>query len=89
MTKDAIARLLIEPTHPTARADMPDYMAFADVSRTLLSSYATLTSNGFSPDTVARAMLGATVNFYEMFGITPDLPDLLRAIAERLECTPS
>lgn len=89
MPDDAIARLLIKPARSGFPGEMPDYEAFADVSQTFLSSYATLVSNGFSPETVARAMLGAAVNFHEVFDVTPDLPDLLRAIAARLEQAPS
>lgn len=85
MSDDAIARLLIKPTRPAFPGGMPDYKAFTDASQTFLSSYTRLVSNGFSPETVARAMLGAAVNFHEVFDVTPDLPELLRAIADRLE----
>jgi hypothetical protein len=85
MSNDAIARLLIKPAHPGFPGGIPDYKAFSDASQTFLSSYTRLVSSGFSPETVARAMLGAAVNFHEVFDVTPDLPDLLRAIADRLE----
>jgi hypothetical protein len=89
MTDDAIARLLIEPARPAFPGALPDYKAFTNASRAFLASYSALVSNGFSPETVGRAMLGAAVNFHEVFDVTPDLPDLLRAIAERLERAPS
>ena len=51
----------------------------------MLEGYRKLVGEGFPPGTVAFAMLGATVNLYQMFGITQSLPDTLRAIADRIE----
>lgn len=51
----------------------------------MLESYRMLVVEGFPPGTIAFAMLGATVNLYEMFGMTNSLPDTLRAIADRIE----
>ena len=68
---------------------MLSFPAFADVSRSFLAGYRGLVTNGLAPESVAAAMLGATVNFYEMFGMSEALPDVLRAVADRMECEPS
>ncbi|WP_404477816.1 hypothetical protein [Novosphingobium sp. BL-52-GroH] len=62
-----------------------DYREFAPVSRQLLASYARVAELGMPASTVAGAMLGATLNFYELFGMTQELPTLLRAMADMLE----
>lgn len=67
-----------------ARAE-PDYREFALVSQQLTASYARLAAMGMPQHAVATAMLGATVNLYECFGMTADLPAVLRALADRLE----
>jgi hypothetical protein len=66
--------------------DAPFHFAeFEDVSRSMLNGYARLTQLGLPGETVAHAMLGATVNLYQMFDMHDDLPELLRALALRLE----
>lgn len=67
-----------------ARAE-PDYRDFAIVSQQLSASYARLAAMGFPQHTVATAMLGATVNLYDCFGMATELPAVLRALADRLE----
>jgi hypothetical protein len=85
MKQEAIARLLVDPTRSSIRAESPGFPTFVEVSRTFVESYASLVHAGLPPDTIAQAMLGATVNFYEMFGMSADLPDVLRAIADRMD----
>ena len=59
--------------------------SFVDVSRMLMQGYSELVGRGMPPSRVADAMLGATINFYDIFGLVDELPDTLRAIAERIE----
>lgn len=89
MKKDIVSHLFTEPTWNPAPGEVLSYPAFADVSRSFLSGYRGLVTNGLAPESVAAAMLGATVNFYEMFGMSAALPDVLRAVADRMECEPS
>lgn len=89
MGKDVLSDLFAEPTWPAAPGEMLSFPAFADVSRSFLAGYRGLVTNGLAPESVAAAMLGATVNFYEMFGMSEALPDVLRAVADRMECKPS
>ncbi|MCJ2188385.1 hypothetical protein [Novosphingobium beihaiensis] len=62
-----------------------NYSDFAPVSRQLLISYAQLADRGVPVQAIAAAMLGATLNFYDAFGLSHELPDLLRSMAELLE----
>lgn len=64
---------------------LPLYASFDGVSRDFLEGYRRLVEEGMMPVTVASAMLGATVNLYDMFGMRSDLPAMLRAMADRLE----
>lgn len=74
---------------PAPSGKVLSYPAFAEVSRAFVAGYCDLVASGMAPQSVATAMLGATVNFYSMFGMADELPELLRAMADRLECTPS
>lgn len=89
MKKDIVSQLFAQPTWTPAPGEVLSYPAFADVSRSFLSGYRGLVTNGLAPESIAAAMLGATVNFYEMFGMSAALPDILRAVADRMECEPS
>ncbi|MBF7014536.1 hypothetical protein HWN72_23785 [Novosphingobium sp. HR1a] len=62
-----------------------DYRDFAPVSHQLAATYARLAERGLPASTVAVAMLGATVNFYECFGLSAELPEQLRALADLVE----
>lgn len=64
---------------------LPAYVRFEGVSNDFLEGYRRLVEGGMLPVTVASAMLGATVNLYELFGMKADLPVMLRAMADRLE----
>jgi hypothetical protein len=63
----------------------PLHTTFEGVSRDFLRGYRRLVEDGMLPVTVASAMLGATINLYEMFGMEADLPGMLRTMADRLE----
>ncbi|GLK45861.1 MULTISPECIES: hypothetical protein [Novosphingobium] len=62
-----------------------DYRDFAPVSHQLATIYGRLAERGLPASTVAVAMLGATVNFYECFGLSAELPGQLRALADLME----
>jgi hypothetical protein len=70
---------ILDDGNPLALAE------FADVSASMMDGYARFVSIGLPGQTIALAMLGATINLYDMFGIRDDLPELLRAMANRLE----
>lgn len=89
MGNDVLSHLFTEPTWASAPGELLSFPAFADVSRSFLAGYRGLVTNGLAPESVAAAMLGATVNFYEMFGMSEALPEVLRAVADRMECEPS
>ncbi|MDB5723776.1 MAG: hypothetical protein JWQ16_530 [Novosphingobium sp.] len=89
MRKDVLSHLLTSSTWSASPDEPLPHRAFADVSQTFLTGYRGLVNNGMAPESIAAAMLGATVNFYEMFGMSAELPELLRAVADRVECEPS
>lgn len=77
---------LVPGRRPEGDAAFPPYASFERVSRDLLDGYRRLVEQqGMLPATVASAMLAATVNLYELFGMKTELPALLRAMADRLE----
>lgn len=62
-----------------------DFRDFAPVSQQLVASYAKIAQLGLPANTVAAAMLGATLNFYKAFGMSKELPDMLRTMADMIE----
>ena len=58
---------------------------FGAVSNEMLKGYSKLVSIGLPPNSIAMAMLGATVNLYRMFDMTNELPATLRALADQLD----
>lgn len=62
-----------------------DYRDLAPAAHELAAIYARMMTLGLPASALASAMLGATVNFYECFGMSNELPELLRALADRLE----
>lgn len=58
---------------------------FLKISETFLDGYADFVRKGFPAGTIALAMLGATLNLYEMFDMQSELPDLLRGVADNIE----
>jgi hypothetical protein len=89
MLTDANFELLTTFLEPPSAAISPGYRAFAQVSRTFLSSYNDLVTEGLPPESVAFAMMGATVNFYKLFGMSAELPELLRALADSVQNDPT
>jgi hypothetical protein len=66
--------------HPTL-----DHRDFAAVSHQLAAGYARLLELGLPASAIAAAMLGATINFYDAFDLSQDLPAAFRAMAEVVE----
>jgi hypothetical protein len=58
---------------------------FVEAAEAFIDSYAKFVRRGMPAPTIGLAMLGATVNMYEMFGTTDQLPDLLRIVADKIE----
>lgn len=71
--------LILENKDPLTLSD------FAEVSASMMEGYARFVRIGLPGQTVALAMLGATINLYDMFGMRSDLPDILRGMASRIE----
>ena len=65
--------------------DSPHYSDFLVVSQTMLDGYARFARLGLPSHTIALAMLGGTLNLYDLFGMRAELPELLRTIADRLD----
>ena len=73
------------PGFPTDAAGSPPFEAFAHVSKRMLDGYSLLVSSGFRPEAIGMAMLGATVNFYDMLGMRDVLPTILRSMADSID----
>lgn len=67
---------------PSADASLRAFMA---TSQSFIDSYTMLTSHGFKPEDIARSMLAAAINFYQIFEIHQALPETLRLLADSLE----
>lgn len=61
------------------------FAEFQEISESMMNSYARFVKVGLPGQTVALAMLGATVNLYQMFDMDEELPPLLRGLATWLE----
>ncbi|WP_206244420.1 hypothetical protein [Novosphingobium terrae] len=62
-----------------------DFSEFAEVAQVFTDSYTRLIRNGSPASEIAWAMLGATLNVYEMFGLRGELPGLFRNLADEIE----
>lgn len=62
-----------------------DFHLLEPVTRQLVQSYSELMMLGVPAHAIARAMLGATLNLHAAYGLTAELPALLRAAADHLE----
>lgn len=58
---------------------------FAEVTDSFMEGYARFARLGLPNQAIALAMLGATINLYDMFGMRDDLPNLFRTLADRIE----
>lgn len=70
---------------PEVAEDLLHSDEMKDVAGNLLRGYLVLLSRGHHQRMIAHAMLGATLNLYDLLGRSSELPELLRAIADRLE----
>lgn len=61
------------------------YKECSNISDALLKQYASLVTEGRSGRIIALAMLAATLNVYDMFGLESELPDLFRNLADKIE----
>ncbi|WP_150125009.1 hypothetical protein [Tsuneonella mangrovi] len=65
--------------------DRPHFTDFIAVSETMMKGYSRFIDLGLPRHTIALAMLGGALNLYDMFDMRPELPELLRSIADRIE----
>lgn len=61
------------------------YREMVEVSDALMAGYVRLVRQGMPCEMVGYAMLGATINLYDMFGMPASLPQILRSLADRIE----
>ncbi|MCJ2179784.1 hypothetical protein [Novosphingobium album (ex Hu et al. 2023)] len=62
-----------------------DFRQFSAISQRFLSEYKQLETDGLPGQTIALAMLGATLNLCNIFGGHEQLPMVLRNIADRID----
>lgn len=56
-----------------------------DASERIAAVYADMLRQGVSEEVVARAMMGATISFYDAIGLGGVLPALLRVVADKVD----
>ena len=61
------------------------FSEFSEISEAMMEGYACLVREGRPSQTIALAMLGATLNLYDIFGLKSELPELLRSLADKIE----
>lgn len=67
------------------QSDVIQFRELVDVSDSLMAGYARFVRQGLPFDAIGCAMLGATVNLYDIFEMQAQLPALLRRLADRIE----
>lgn len=72
-------------SHSMSGEMIESFEVFGSVSLEFIRGYGRLVASGLPPYAVAQAMLGAAVNFYELYDIGGQLPNTLRALADRIE----
>jgi hypothetical protein len=65
--------------------DSPHFREFQEVSENFMRGYKRFVDLGFPSETIGLAMLGATINMYNMLEIRKALPELLRKVADKIE----
>jgi hypothetical protein len=61
------------------------FSEFSEISHAMIKGYVGLVRQGKPEQTIALAMLGATLNLYGIFGLSASLPPLLRSLADKIE----
>ena len=84
-SEDRSAKMMRGLRRLLADQSSTEFVDFVEVAESLMDGYAKLISKGSPASTVALAMLGATLNLYEMLGMRAELPDLLRSVADQIE----
>lgn len=67
--------------------DTVHYREMVEVSDLLMAGYARFVRRGMPREMVGFAMLGATMNLYDVFEMRAGLPPILRGLADRIEQT--
>lgn len=62
-----------------------DYTEFMEVADLLSMGYERLVRKGMDGQLVAHAMLGATLNLYDLFDVGMELPRFFRELADYIE----
>jgi hypothetical protein len=83
--KDKLPWLLRDVTESLVDQESPHFLEFQEVSENFLRGYKRFVDLGFPSETIALAMLGATINMYSMLEIHKELPDLFRKLADKIE----
>lgn len=71
------------------QSDIINFRELVEVSDSLMAGYARFARHGLPSEAIGIAMLGATLNLYDVFGMKDDLPRLLRGLADRIEASPT
>ena len=86
MTQMRKLHQILERLNELTNAEKPLlFHDFTDVADSFVDGYARLAQQGMPSHTVGLAMLGATVNIYNLLGVEHALPELLHALADEFE----
>ena len=84
---ESISRKILGKLHELMLEESSlDFGDFAEVAEAFIASYAKFMNRGADAGAIGAAMLSATVNMYDMFEMTDELPALLRMVADKIEC---
>jgi len=64
---------------------LPETDVVADAGERIARIYGELLGKGYAPNAVGRAAIGAVVSLYDNMDLVFVLPDILRAVADRVE----
>jgi hypothetical protein len=83
--KDKLPWLLQDFNDMIVDTDSPHFREFQEISENFIRGYRRFVDLGFPSESIGLAMLGATINMYNLLDIRKDLPDLLRKVAQEIE----
>lgn len=66
-------------------ADAVHFRDMVEVSDLLMAGYARFARHGMPREMIGFAMLGATINLYDIFGMQANLPRVLRGLADHID----